>query len=112
MKCMEAMQDKIIREKLNSLDTLPEGYAPSLDSKWELLNTGKPEKKKEKPLYLWYAAAASVLLLLCFGLTYFQFGNKALEKGLAVENIPNKGVIQKSTATVPEPESAINETFR
>ncbi|HSI90424.1 MAG TPA: hypothetical protein VK927_04865 [Adhaeribacter sp.] len=61
------MQDKQIREKLDSLNTLPEGYAPSLDSKWELLRAGQPEKKKRRLVY-YYAAAASFLLLLVSGI--------------------------------------------
>ncbi len=68
---MEAMQDKQIREKLNSLDTLPEGYTPSLDSKWELLMAGQPQKK-ERPVYMWYAAAASFLILLTFSFLFLK----------------------------------------
>ena len=82
---MEAMQDKLIREKLNSLDSLPEGYAPSLDSKWELLRAGKPEKKKT-PVYFWYAVAASLLLLLSFGLIFWQIETPV------TENVPEKAV--------------------
>ncbi|MFC5271360.1 hypothetical protein ACFPIB_12110 [Adhaeribacter terreus] len=76
------MQDKLIREKLNSLDSLPEGYAPSLDSKWELLRTGKPEKQKT-PLYFWFAAAASLLLLLGFGFVFWQTEKPETVKTLA-----------------------------
>src|SRR5687768_10547211 len=71
MKFMETMQDKLVREKLNSLDTLPEGYMPSLDSKWELLMAGQPQKQEPKR-YLWYAAAASFLLLLAFGFLFLK----------------------------------------
>lgn len=75
---METTQDKLIREKLNSLDTLPEGYAPSLDSKWELLIAGQPEPKKQ-PQYFWYAAAASLLLLLGFGFLFLETSKPAAE---------------------------------
>src|SRR5687767_4351937 len=71
MKFMGITQDKQIREKLNSLDTLPEGYAPSLDSKWELLMAGQPEVKKQTP-YFWFAAAASIVLLLGFGFLFLK----------------------------------------
>ena len=95
---METTQDRQIREKLNSLDTLPEGYAPSLDSKWELLLAGKPEEKPRTP-YFWYAAAASLLLLLSFG---FLFFSKSIE--------PKETTIANTKIAVPKPETIADPT--
>src|SRR6188768_4065609 len=85
---MEAMQDKEIREKLNSLNTLPEGYSPSLDSKWELLRAGLPEKKKQPPFSL-YALAASLLLLLGFGFLFRQSATFQAEKAGIASVLPS-----------------------
>lgn len=60
------MEDKIIRDKIDSLHSLPAGYAPSIDSKWELLETALQGKKKNNiPYYL--AIAATLLLLFSIG---------------------------------------------
>src|SRR5688572_16512448 len=108
---MEAMQDKEIREKLNSLNTLPEGYSPSLDSKWELLCAGKPIKKRTS-LSFWYAAAASFLLLLSASLIFWQTEKHAPEVTIAKQEIP----VSKTNPKVqeyyrPEPNSKKIEPF-
>lgn len=90
------MQDKQIREKLNSLDTLPEDYTPSLDSKWELLQAGQPVKKQKQP-YFWYAAAASLLLLLGFG---FLFLNR--------KTTGEAPVLARQKTSAPKPYSPIS----
>src|SRR5688572_17026520 len=87
MRFMETMQDKLIREKLNSLDTLPEGYAPLLDSKWELLMAGQPEAKKSRQ-YFWYATAASLLLLLGFGFLFLNIPNSSNETIISHTKLP------------------------
>lgn len=62
---MELLENNIIQQKLNSLDTLPEGYAPSLSSKFELLMTAAPaEKKQSKWLYFVPAGIAATIALL------------------------------------------------
>lgn len=88
---METTQDKLIREKLNSLDTLPEEYSLSLDSKWELLMAGQPEKKGDKKIW-WYAVAASLLLLFGFSFIFFSSENQPQVPQIASinENNPQK----------------------
>ncbi|MEO8150250.1 MAG: hypothetical protein ABI723_21630 [Bacteroidia bacterium] len=72
---MDKQTDKQIADKINSLDTLPQGYAPDLESKWELLQLAD---KKEKPaviLFLtnrWLAAAACLLLFCTAGLWWLM----------------------------------------
>lgn len=62
---MELLENNIIQQKLNSLDTLPEGYAPSMSSKFELLMTAAPaEKKQSKWLYFIPAGIAATIALL------------------------------------------------
>ena len=101
---METMQDKLIRQKLNSLDTLPEGYAPSLDSKWELLIAGQTEPKK-RPTFIWYAVAASLLLLLSFGFLFFQVSNQPEKTVIAQTN-----AIASSQKSVAFPEEKPENT--
>src|SRR5688572_9574297 len=100
MRFMETMQDKLIREKLNSLDTLPERYVPSLDSKWELLLAGQPEKKKRIPEF-WYAIAASLVLLLTFG--YLLLPKPAKQ---------NTNTIAHQTIQTKQPVHAIKELIQ
>ena len=102
---METTQDKQIRKKLNSLDTLPEGYAPSLDSKWELLLAGKPEEKHRKP-YFWYAAAASLLLLLSVGFLFFHNSIEPKETAIA-----NTKIAVPKPETIPDPTPETVEVF-
>ena len=68
---MQHLDKNMLQEKLESLDQLPAGYQPDLNSKWNLLETaldGKTEKKSKKFIILW-SVAASLLLLL--GLAYY-----------------------------------------
>ncbi|MES2780358.1 MAG: hypothetical protein V4651_10725 [Bacteroidota bacterium] len=60
---MELLENNIVQKKLNSLDTLPDGYTPNLESKWSMLEAGLEGNKKTaspwKPIY----AAALILFL-------------------------------------------------
>ena len=64
--------DNIIKNKVDSITDLPEGYVPNLNSKWELLQAGlpqQPEKKQRKPrlFYMQLAAAVAAILLMIGG---------------------------------------------
>jgi hypothetical protein len=61
---MEMWEDNIIKTKLEGMDTLPEGYAPNLESKWSMLEAGLDGNRKQKG-FVWkpYAAAAMLLML-------------------------------------------------
>ncbi|MBJ7427951.1 MAG: hypothetical protein JHD28_03185 [Bacteroidia bacterium] len=56
----------IIKQKIDSINSLPPNYEPNLESKWELLEASlKPNKTK--PFLFWFnriGAAAAVLLLV------------------------------------------------
>ncbi|MBL0031255.1 MAG: hypothetical protein IPP27_03380 [Bacteroidetes bacterium] len=62
---MENKENKLIADKINSLDKLPQGYNPNLDAKWALLQS----EEKEQPvltLFLkqnWRKIAAVILIL-------------------------------------------------
>lgn len=64
--------NNIIKNKIDSVTDLPEGYAPNLNSKWELLQAGlpqQPEKEQRKPVmfYMQRAAAVAAMLLMIGG---------------------------------------------
>lgn len=65
---MEWLENNILKEKLEQLDTLPEGYTPSLDSKFELLKaaTHAPAKRVSRLYYLIPASAAAAVVILFF----------------------------------------------
>lgn len=60
---MEMLEDNIVQSKLNSLDTLPEGYTPNLESKWSMLEAGLEGNAKRTVAWKPIAAAAVVLIL-------------------------------------------------
>ncbi len=64
--------NNIIKNKIDSVTDLPEGYVPNLNSKWELLQAGlpqQPEKKERKPVlfYIQRVAAVAAMLLMIGG---------------------------------------------
>jgi hypothetical protein len=62
---MEARENKIISEKLNSLDNLPEGYEPNLSAKWDILYNSLPKRNiKVTRMVSGIAIAASLLLAI------------------------------------------------
>lgn len=64
---MENQDNKILADKLNSLQELPVGYTPDLSSKWEIVEASLPEKNKRRKLPIWvrWSVAASVLIGVC-----------------------------------------------
>lgn len=65
---MENLENKLIRDKINTIENLPKDYTPFLDSKFELLMAGIPESdKKRKRIWIiipWGVAAGIALLLM------------------------------------------------
>lgn len=55
--------DKSVREKLNQLTGLPEGYTPNLQSKWALLEASLEAEQHSKRRGFWMLRAAAVLFL-------------------------------------------------
>lgn len=85
---MENLENKIIAEKINALDYLPEGYQPNLDAKWELLQN---DRKNKKVFFLYerknrlLIAACIIFLLLC---------------GIVLMNLNSNEKLKSSTATI------------
>jgi hypothetical protein len=62
---MEMHSNNIIKQKIDSINSLPQNYEPNLESKWELLEASL-ESNKPKPIVFWFnriGSAAAILLL-------------------------------------------------
>lgn len=79
---MENKENKLIADKINSLDYLPEGYEPNLDAKWALLQS---EEKKPEVIFLFErktwtkVAALLIILFLSTAIWLIKFRNSANE---------------------------------
>ena len=68
----------LIAEKLDALAGLPAGYAPNLESKWQLLETTLVEQRKSKRKILFILRAAACLVLIAgLSLLFITFKNTA-----------------------------------
>jgi hypothetical protein len=56
--------DNIIKNKIESIDDLPDGYEPDLDSKWETIRIGIHQPKRKRLLPLLVASYTTVAILL------------------------------------------------
>jgi hypothetical protein len=64
---MEMHSNNIIKQKIDSINNLPQNYEPNLESKWELLEAGL-KSNKPKPFVFWFNRIGSVAaILLLFG---------------------------------------------
>jgi len=79
MQDMEIQEDNIIKQKVNSLDGLPEGYEPNLESKWNIIETGLDENKRKKKIIGWYRIAIAAMLLIIGGGSLFLLRTDALQ---------------------------------
>lgn len=62
---MEMHSNNIIKQKIDSINSLPQNYEPNLESKWELLEAGL-KSNKPKLFVFWFnriGSAAAILLL-------------------------------------------------
>jgi hypothetical protein len=65
---MESLENKIIQDKINTLDSLPAGYQTSLAGKWELIEASLEGKQNKRPLWYWSSAAAILIIAGIFWL--------------------------------------------
>lgn len=99
---MDKQTDKLIADKINSLDALPHEYQPNLNSKWDLLQLDKNEKSAVI-LFLthkWFAAAACLFILCTAGIVWLM---QPVIKTVTPGNIVLKSIeplIEKSTTPI------------
>ncbi len=97
---MEQQDDKIIRDKLNTLDTLDAGYEPNLESKWSVLEAGlKKEEKGRRIVLLHRIAIAAAILIL-------GTGAWLLLKVNSVNNEENKFAVRQTIIKDPKKPAA------
>lgn len=108
---MQHLDKNMLQEKLESLDQLPAGYQPDLNSKWNLLETaldGNTEKKRKKFIIRW-SVAASLLLLL--GLAYYiaseQKFHPVVKSQISEQEKGNNSIIKKTPLSNPVVNSSI-----
>lgn len=91
------LEDKIIKQKIDSLEKLPEGYEPNLESKWNLIETGLNEGNKKKVAIIWYRIAIAAMLLMIGGGTLMLLKTETESHLQQHANIRNK--IETITST-------------
>lgn len=95
--------DQFFREKLSTHEEKPSSLA------WERLEN-QLHKKPKSTRRIWWAAAASIILILSVGYLVMQAGNPAQTPTLISANTPDE-VVGSSTASTPSPkEVPIPET--
>lgn len=67
---MNSQADKLIRERLSSIDSLPDGYTPNIDSKWMIIHESK--RRGVGNYKLWIGIAACFLLFLTSAIIWKQ----------------------------------------
>ena len=60
---MDMLDNHNIRTKLSTLNSLPKGYTPNLESKWSMLEAGLSGQTKRNTLWKPVRVAAMLLLL-------------------------------------------------
>jgi hypothetical protein len=96
---MKQNRDKILRDKIDSLTELPAGMHVSVESKWELLEAGLPEKKNRRFPVL--SLAASLLLIAAAGTMFiWMFQSK---------NSVSTSVAANTKTTAPRVEAPAQE---
>jgi len=107
---MENRENKIISDKINSLDYLPEGYNPNLEAKWALLQS---KEQKVKPMFFfqkntWMKIAACLLILLISGIAWM---NRTLQPKSEVATSTFQPHIELKEKVGSKTEKIANNTF-
>lgn len=98
---METVEHGRIRDKISSVDGLPQGYSPDLQSKWELLEAGlKPAKRKALSTYFVRVGVAAGFLLLAGIMTWKPLSEQAAPVPVASGEI--RQVPQADDVPVPD----------
>jgi|GEM_PF-1405021 len=108
-------QDSRIREQLDKLRQVPDGFQFRSALVWQEIETRLTEKKR-RPFRWLYAAAAAILL--CIGGWWFQH-KKAPDPAVKspfvstkTNSTPGKDTLQKLTTRVDQPQPSIQVTAR
>jgi hypothetical protein len=97
---MEDMENKLIASKLGELDTLPEGYKPNLDSKWELIEASMEGERKNR--FLIYRAAAIITGIILLG--YLFMPHLSVRPSAQIKEQQKTEPVTKHNKTLPSSE--------
>ena len=91
---MEKWENKIIADKLNGLEDLPDGYSPNLSSKWEIIKQSLPAKSPGRLVKRW---SMGLLLLVLLAMVVWQFypakENDVVRKNMTETKNTNETVV-------------------
>ncbi len=96
--------DKVLKEKLNSLDTLSSGIVFGKEEAWDKLQTRMDKPARVIPLKFWMAAAA---ILLLFVTIFLAFNNNTPVNEVAKNNTPQQSIPANNTHSTPVEQPAI-----
>jgi hypothetical protein len=107
---MDMLENKKIRDKINSLDELPESYHPNMASKWSLLEAGLERNDNDKrKVIAWKRITVAAVLLMMAGSAFVLFNYKETsqlsEKSTVIESAPTL-----SEANVPNASTSLSMT--
>ena len=109
---MEMHSNKIIQQKIDSVNSLPEGYSPNLNNKWEILAAGLAPKKKPFFLYFNKISAVAAILLLIGGVSLFFIKtikrNDAAKPVVSITKPVKKGILVSKTIETECPKLVAN----
>ncbi len=96
--------DKVLKEKLNSLDTLSTGIVFGKEEAWDKLQARMDKPARVIPLKFWMAAAA---ILLLFVTIFLAFNNNTPVNEVAKNNTPQQSIPANNTHSTPVEQPAI-----
>jgi hypothetical protein len=100
--------DKVLKEKLNSLDTLSSGIVFGKEEAWDKLQARMDKPAKRIALMPWLAAAA--VLLLLFVTVLFTLDNNTPVQEVVKNDLPEQPVqVNKSVATPGEQPTIVTQ---
>lgn len=70
-----ATDDKLIKDKIDAIVELTDGYSPNLENKWDILQAALEQnrEKKSRKLY-WMRVSTAAVILMISGSLYLYFG--------------------------------------
>ena len=109
---MENWENKLIADKLNSLEELPEGYSPNMASKWEIIQSGLQQKRKRVHVAWWIAFVLALLTGLAIWIDAFekQPADQALTPKENTE--PSSVKLIPPLPAKPSPQSTVQTTAK
>lgn len=96
------LDDKLIKQKIDSVVDLPKNYEPNLETKWDLLATSLEQQKNQKKVFvLWTRIAAAASVVLISGILMLLFQSTYNKTNITTQKNPVLKPTNASTQTPP-----------